>query len=522
MTNPTIVTIDAGTQSIRAVLLDLKGNIIDIEKKSMQAYFSEHAGWAEQDPEYMWTVLCSATNDLMKRLSLEQIESISGVSLTTQRGTVVNLDANGEAIRPAIIWLDRRQAELENFPSPLLKLGLKGVRMYDSVCYSFRECEANWIRQNQPDIWHKTEKYLYLSGYFTYRLTNQFVDSVGSMVGYMPFDYKKQTWAKEGHINRRMFPIEQHKLFNLVKPSEKLGNISKKSAQETGLPEGLPLVAAASDKASEVLGSGALQPNLACLSYGTTATVQTTSQKYQEVLPFFPPYPSSIPNYYNTEVMIYRGFWMINWFKQEFGFPEVKKAMETGVAPELYFDEMIKDIPPGAMGLTLQPYWSPGVKEPGLEAKGAIIGFGDVHTRAHIYRAILEGLAYALRHGLERTQKRTKKSITALRVSGGGSQSHHAMQLTADIFGLPVEKPHTYETSALGAAINAAVGLKHFNSFESATNAMTRVSETFLPISANQATYNKLYTQVYRKMYSRLQPLYQAIRQATGYPRISK
>ena len=111
------------------------------------------------------------------------------------------------------------------------------------------------------------------------------------------------------------------------------------------------------------------------------------------------------------------------------------------------------------MGLVLQPYWSPGVRVPGPEAKGAVIGWGDVHTRAHLYRAIIEGLAYALREGAERTTKRTGVPITELRVSGGGSQSPAAIQLTADIFGLPTSRPHTHETSGLGAAIDAAVGL---------------------------------------------------------------
>ena len=118
--------------------------------------------------------------------------------------------------------------------------------------------------------------------------------------------------------------------------------------------------------------------------------------------------------------------------------------------PEALF-ELVNQAPPGAAGLVLQPYWSPGVRIPGPEARGAIIGFSDVHTRAHIYRAILEGLAFALRDGKERTERRSKVPITELRVSGGGSQSNAALQLTADIFGLPTARPHTYETSGLGA-----------------------------------------------------------------------
>jgi sugar (pentulose or hexulose) kinase len=171
------------------------------------------------------------------------------------------------------------------------------------------------------------------------------------------------------------------------------------------------------------------------------------------------------------------------------------------------------------MGLMLQPFWSPGMREPGLEAKGGIIGFGDVHTRAHIYRAILEGLAYALREGRERIEKKNGVRMTLLKVSGGGSQSDLALQLTADIFNLPVERPHTYETSALGAAMDAMVGLGIHADMTTAIGKMTRVGRRFEPDPATAAIYERLYTGVYKKMYAQLQPLYKTIREITGYPR---
>jgi len=170
------------------------------------------------------------------------------------------------------------------------------------------------------------------------------------------------------------------------------------------------------------------------------------------------------------------------------------------------------------MGLTLQPYWGAGADNEGPEAKGAIIGFGDVHTRAHLYRAIIEGLTYALRAGKERVEKRSGQPITRLLVSGGGSQSDQIMQITADVFGMPVQRPHTYETSALGAAIAAAVGCGMYPDFASAAASMTHAGDRFEPIVANQKIYNQLYTQVYRKMYHALKPSYRAIRAVIGYP----
>ena len=254
------------------------------------------------------------------------------------------------------------------------------------------------------------------------------------------------------------------------------------------------------------------------MSYGTTATINTTNTKHIEPIKYLPAYPSAISGAFSSEIMIYRGFWMVSWFKEEFGDRERKKAAERGIEPEQLFDELVNSVPAGSMGLMLQPYWSPGVRDPGPEAKGGIIGFGDVHTRAHIYRSILEGLAYGLKAGKESLEKKNGVKITKLRVSGGGSQSDAAMQLTADIFNMEAERPHTFETSGLGAAIDVAVGIGIYSSFDEAVENMTRVGKVFKPNPENVKLYGRLYNEVYVKMYQQLQPLYKSIRDITGYP----
>jgi sugar (pentulose or hexulose) kinase len=209
---------------------------------------------------------------------------------------------------------------------------------------------------------------------------------------------------------------------------------------------------------------------------------------------------------------------MVNWFKEEFGFPEQAAAEKSGGSAEALFDDLIEKIPAGSQGLMLQPFWTPGIRTPGPEAKGAIIGFGDVHTRAHLYRSILEGLAYALREGKECIERRSRTPIRSLRVSGGGSQSNLAMQLTADVFGLPTYRPHLYETSGLGAAIDTAVGIGIHPDFETAVARMTRPGACFDPNASNHQLYDALYQHVYKQMYRRLKPLYGKIREITGYP----
>jgi sugar (pentulose or hexulose) kinase len=386
----------------------------------------------------------------------------------------------------------------------------------ETIAYIQAEAECNWIRTHEPDIWAQTHKYLLLSGYLTFKLTGHFVDSVGCQVGYLPFDYKSQRWAASWDWKWQVAPIDPACLPELVAPSQPLGTVSAAAAAATGIPAGLPLIAAAADKACEVLGAGAFDPQIGCLSYGTTATITTTHPRYLEPLPLIPPFPAAQPGAYNLEVQIYRGFWMVSWFKQEFGQREVQAAEASGVAPERLLDELVAGVPPGCDGLMLQPYWSPGVRVPGPEARGAVIGFTDIHTRAHLYRAILEGLAYGLREGMERLEKRTGTPIRELRVAGGGSQSDAAMQLTADIFGLPALRPHLYETSGLGAAIDAAVGLQLYPDFAAATAAMTRSGRRFDPDPRTRRLYDQLYRRIYLRLYGRLRPLYEELQQLSG------
>ena len=511
-----ILSIDSGTQSVRAIIFNNKGQIVASEKTQIEPYFSTKPGYAEQNPDYYWDNLKLTTGKLL--IDFPGTSKIKGVSITTQRGTVINLDKNGEALRPAIMWLDQRKAKVEKYPGFIINMGFRSVNMLGTVKHVIRDCEANWIRQNQNEIWAKTHKFLFLSGFFIFKLTGSFTDSVGSIVGYFPINYKKHRWSKPYEKNFKMFPVEATKLPELVKPSELIGYITDEASRETLIPKGTPVIASASDKACEALGSGIMEPNIAALSYGTTATIQTVHKKYIEVVKFIPPYPSAIPGYYNTEVMIQRGYWMIRWYRNEFGFKEVEEAKKLNIEPEKLFDKMLDQVPPGSMGLTLQPYWSPGVKIPGREAKGSMIGFGDVHTRVHVYRAIIEGIGYALKDGLIRTQKHSSQTINKVIVSGGGAQSPGILQITADIFDMQVDQPTVTETSALGAAINAAIGLGWYPDFKSAIEQMTSVQKTYKPDGKNKLIYKRLFNEVYLKMYKRLKPLYNSIKEITNYP----
>ncbi len=523
-----LLALDVGTQSVRALLFDPRGTLVAMGRVPVTPYVSPQPGWAEQDPDVWWAALGEACRRLWADAAANGRpgpDSVAGVGLTTQRTTIVVADRDGTPLRPAIVWLDQRRTEglapIGWGRGPLggawgLAFRAGGVR--ETVARFQADCEANWIAAHEPAIWRRIERYGVLSSWLTQRLVGRWADSTGGQVGYLPFDFKRSRWANRGDWKWLVAPFRREWLAVVEPPGTTLGGLTPNAAAHLGLATGTPLVAAAGDKQCEAVGSGAIGPAIAGLSFGTTATIGTTHRRYLEAIPLVPSYPAAIPGAWFVETQVLRGFWMVEWFKREFGADEVARAAALDIPPEGLFDDLLAASPAGAMGLVLQPYWMPGVRFPGPEAKGAIIGFGDVHGRAHLYRAVIEGLAYALREAAERTVHRSGVPIRELRVAGGGSQSRAAVQLFADVFGLPASRPHTHEAAGLGAAIDVAFGLGIHPDPDTAVSEMVHVADRFEPDPAANRIYEDLYASVYLRMYDRLQPLYREIRRITGYP----
>lgn len=510
-----IVAIDSGTQSIRAVLFDSEGTEIAIEQRAFEPYMSLQPGWAEQSTDDYWSKLCTVTGALMKKIDIEA-KLIAGVGITTQRSTVIPMDARGNALRPAIIWLDQRTVDN---PPPLGAAAtalFAAAGLLSAIRYAQRHSIFLWIKTHEPEIYKKTHKFVQASGFFVRKLTGEFHDSVGMVTGIWPFEYNKLRWHPLG-LAYTPLGIEKRHCVRLFRPDEVLGRITPEASAQTGLPEGLPVVVGAGDKQSELLGAGAIDQTIAEISFGTATAMHIITKKYvkDSSMRFFT-WPSAFPGAWDIEMFIYRGFWMVTWFKQEFGVREALEAERRGVAPEVVFDEVIRSIPPGCMGLMLQPYWSPMVYN--RCAKGCIVGFGDVHTRAHIYRAILEGIGFELRRLSEVVQKKLGVRFREIRVGGGGSRSDTAVQIASDMFGLPVRRMATSEISALGTAIDAAVATGVHPTIEDAVKAMVHTGRTFTPDPAGMRVYDALYREVYLNLCRVLDPVNRRIAKITGYP----
>jgi sugar (pentulose or hexulose) kinase len=506
MKRPLVLAFDIGTQSTRVMLIDQFGNILHkVQKQYEEPYYSSNAGWAEQKPQVYWETMKYTCNHL-KLLAQDEWEDITCVTCTTIRDTCLCLDSSYSPLRDVIVWLDKRKAACcKNIPL-INRILFKIVGMQEAVKLQREVSYCNWIAENEKEIWDKTNKFVLLSAYLNYLMTGILKDSKASSIGHIPFDNKRGEWMKKNDLTRCIFNVRDDQMCELADPGDIIGYITKEASEYLSIPVNTPLIATGSDKGCETLGLSVISDDQAALSFGTTATIQFMTEKYMEPLPFLPAYSAVLKKYYNPEIQIYRGFWLVSWFKNQFCDKEKKEAENKGIIAEDLLNEKMKEVPVGCDGLVCNPYFTAGVSMP--VAKGAFIGFSDMTTKYHIYRSIIEGINFALYEGKQVMEKRGRRKIKSLFLAGGGSKSPVICQITADIFGLPVHTIQTNEAGALGSAIVAFTANKIFNNIQDAIDSMVHVKHVYMPDIKNHEKYMKIYNMQFIKIFNRLLPLY--------------
>ncbi len=501
-----ILAVDVGTQSVRALVFDREGRQLAGARKISEPYYSVKPGWAEVPADQFWEDSCFVIRQLVEELG-DRIGDVKAVAITANRDNILPLDDNDQPLRDWITWVDTRRAPEAK---EALKKELKGVDLAVYMAdYAFFSMVAyrskfNWLKYNEPETYQRAKRYVSLTGYLNLKLCGVFKDARGMQVGYVPYQAKRQDWYKIKAVFKFM-GVRRDQLPDLVAPGEEIGRITPAGHEACGLPVGLPVIASAGDKQCETLGGGVFDPSQAVISYGTMATLGTTIDRHIEdkKLKFYT-FASCIPDAWNPEYSIYRGYWLVSWFCRQYarerGMPEFLKQM----------NEQVEAVPPGSNGLFVFPFWT---IHPGLypHGKGMIAGWMDHHTEVDLYRAILESIAYALREGLEIIEGKSKTRVSKLTVVGGGSQSDAAMQLTADIFNLPAVRLVDKEVSAMGAAINAGVWAGFYSSYREGVQALVREEKTFWPDPDRVATYERLYQEVYKKVYKRNEDLFKTL-----------
>ncbi len=512
------IVIDAGTQNIKALVFDENGNEIHGESAPVNPYFSLQPDFSEFDARAFLQITQDVTRSAVRNSGVPESD-LAALAITSHRSTIVPVDEDGSPIRPAITWLDERKTEGLKLPGgPATALAFKVARMEERLKEYQRRSKFNWLKRHEPENYARTFRFLTVSSHIFHSLTGEFKDCSSMIVGLFPIDLKRLQWHP-WKVVYEIFGVERERLPELVSPVDIAGTVSDEGAHRFGVPRGLPVIIGAGDKQSELLGAGVTAGGIATISYGTAAVIELLSGKYvtHPKMDFFT-WGAAMPAHWALEGFVGRGYWMVSWFRSEFGKREEDEALRLGIEPEAVLDRQTGDIPPGSMGLMLQPYWHP--RENDHLSKGAIIGFSGEHTRKHVYRAIIEGIGYELRRLGELIARHSGSAITELRIGGGGSRSDEIMQITADIFGLPAMRMHTSNLSALGAAIDAAVALGIHKGFPQAVERMVRVQSAFQPAHANAAVYDRLFREVYIKMYDALSPLHRTIADITNYPRL--
>ena len=453
MSEKYVIGIDEGSQSAKILIFDLKGNIVCEDKHPLRPYNLPQPGYVEHPDDDWWEAICEAGKKCMAKFQGDT-RDIVGIGLCTIRYCRAYLRADGMLAQPALSWMDVRVAQ-----------------PYEHI---------------NPDV-----KYIVASsGYVTYRLTGEKKDTVGNYEGVWPIDVDTWTWSEDPKAYEDT-GMPREMLFDLVMPGDVLGYVTEEAAKATGFPQGLPVVATSNDKAVEGLGTGCMGETTVCVSLGTYTAAMTEGKEFlrgtQAVWPKF----SCVPEKYLYDSNgIRRGMWTISWFRDVLGEGFAQVAQEQGLSPEELLSREAEGVPVGSDGLMTVLDWLAPVDA--RYKKGMMIGFDGRHTRAHMYRSILEAVAMTMKRHVDDMARELGVTYEQVIITGGGSNSDLFMQIFADVFGIKAVRNVVNGAAGLGSAICAAVACGAYASFEEAVENMVKIKDGFVPNEENHQLYQRI------------------------------
>jgi xylulokinase len=494
---PYMMGIDVGTTGTRAVIVRPDGHVVGAATGDHQPMRMLKPGWAEQEPEDWWQATLVAVRVALAQTSLKGSD-IAAVGFSGQMHGVVLLDKTSAVLRPALIWCDQRsQAQCEWITR---QVGAERLIQLVSnpALTGFSAPKLLWIRDNEPKIFERAARFLLPKDFVRYRLTGEFATDVSDASGTLLFDVTHRRWSSEmlGTLE-----IDSHILPRSYESPEITGEITREAAVLTGLNAGTPVVAGAGDQAASAVGNGIVLPGLTSATLGTSGvifsyTATPTLDPHGRIHTFC----HAVPGKWHVMGVTQGAGLSLRWFRDQFGAAESWYARHADVDP---YDLIIREaerVPPGSAGLLWLPYLM-GERTPHLDpqARGLWFGLTAAHTRAHLIRSILEGVAFSLRDSLE-IFKELAIPVEQIRASGGGSRSFLWRQIQADIYGKELVTLRTSEGSALGAALLAGVGAGIYASVEDSAEEAIQVKERMAPKPDQVAAYDRYY-QVYRNLY---------------------
>ncbi len=482
--------IDVGTGGTRAVLVDGAGLVVASAAADHAPIRSEHIGWAEQDPDDWWRAARKAIPAALAAAGKSAGE-IEAVALTGQMHGCVMLDAEGNVLRPALIWCDQRtQPECDWLEA---KIGRE--RLIELTCNpalpNFTLTKLLWVRAHQPEIFGRIAHVLCPKDYVRYRLTGEFAIDMQEASGTLLLDVAHRRWSAEV---AEAAGIPMSWLPQLFEGPEICARISHAGAHATGLAAGTPVAAGAGDQGAGAVGMGIVGPGSVSATIGTSGVVfASTDRPAMDPLGRLHTFCHAAPALWHVMGVTNGAGLSLRWFRDTF-------------APETSYDDLTPAataIDPGSDGLLWAPYLF-GERTPHLDpnARAAFVGLTASHSRAHCVRAIMEGVAFSLRDTFSLFAE-LGIPVTRIRLGGGGARSPLWRQIQADVYGHPVELLAAEEGGAFGAALLAAVGAGAWPNVEAACAATVHVAHQVEP----------KYTAVMDDAYERFRRLYPALRE---------
>lgn len=492
---PYFLGIDVSTTATKALLIDSAGKVIAVHSTTY-GFETPHPLWSEQDPELWWNGTQRSIRTVLEKSEVDPSQ-IFGVGLTGQMHGLVLLDANKNVLRPAILWNDQRtQAQCDEIHQ---RIGRERfIQITGNVALTgFTAPKILWVREKEPEVYARAAHVLLPKDFIRYRLTGELAMDKADASGTVLMDLKQRNWSDEVldglEIPRSWMP-------QLYEGPEITGRITPEAAQATGLKPGTPVMAGGGDQAAQAVGVGAVEPGIIGLTVGTSGVVfATTPSALIEPQGRLHAFCHAVPGRWHFMGVMLSAAGSLQWYRDT-------------LAPEMTIDDLIKeaeDIPAGSDGLLFLPYLS-GERTPHPDplARGAFIGLTVRHKRAHMTRAVLEGVAYGLKDSFELIQNSGLGKVNQVRASGGGTKSRLWRQILSSVLEAELVTVNTTEGAAYGAALLAGVGAGYWNGVDDACRAAIKLTGKEEPESAQVEQYRKGY-EIYQMFYPALKNIFQ-------------
>lgn len=506
-----LLGVDIGTSGAKALLVNESGGIV-ASVTTDYPLLTPRPGWAEQHPEHWWQATVEGIRGVLAKAGISGGD-VSAVGLSGQMHGSVFLDSAGRVIRPAILWCDQRTAAQCDWINEAAGEDLVKSETSNPVLTGFQAPKIIWLRQVEPDNYARMAKCLLPKDYIRYELTGEFCGEVSDASGTALFNVRERRWSKP-IIERIGLDLSiLPEIFESPVPSSR---ISARAAELTGLAAGTPVVGGGGDQAAGAVGNGIVSTGVVSSTVGTSGVVFSfLDEPLVDPLLRTHTFCHAVPGKWHVMGVMLSAGGALRWMRDALCGPERDVALNARRDPYEIMCEEAAAAPPGCEGLVFLPYLTgERCPYPNANARGVFFGLHLRHQRAHLVRAVLEGVAYGLRDSFD-ILSAMGVPMTQVRASGGGARSALWRQIQADVMAKPHVLINVEEGPALGVALLAGVGVGVWGSVEEACGAAIRVVSSTEPCPNRSRLYER-YHQVYQKLYADVVDRFDDVAQLAG------